>query len=264
MCPILFQFGGFRLPSYSAFAELGALLVFSFVYVRRDRMGLRGPDDFWLLLDTILLGGFAGGRLGYLATDPGLPPFQWRDLVFPLTSGFSAFGVFAGMAAGVLVLCRLRRLPLGRVADHLGAAMPFWMATSRLGCHLTGCCQGRPAGPSWPWTVTFTDPASACPPALLGVPLHPAQLYEALGDVVLGLVLVRLLGGTERDGLPSGWCAAGFLAGYGTLRFALEAVRADGVPWLGPFSLGQVCAGGCVLVGLLAARWSIRAGRAYA
>ena len=169
-------------------------------------MGLRGPDDFWLLLDAILLGGFAGGRLGYLATDPGLPPFQWRDLVFPLTSGFSAFGVFAGMAAGVLVLCRLRRLPLGRVADHLGVAMPFWMATSRLGCHLTGCCQGRPAGPSWPWTVTFTDPASACPPALLGVP--------APGPAVRGP------GG--RGAGPGAGAAAG---GHGTGRAAVRMVR---------------------------------------
>ena len=209
-------------------------------------MGLREPDDFWLLLNAILIGGFLGGRAGFLASEGGLPAGQ--GLVFPLTSGFSAFGVFAGMALGLLALCRLRRLPPGPILDHLCAILPIWIAAARLGCFLTGCCYGRPAGPSWPWTVTFTDPGAALPRALLGVPLHPAQLYEALGDLGLGLLLLRGLGGAGRDGWPAGTCAAVFLAGYGILRFGMEALRGDTVAGIGMLTLGQLQALGFVLL----------------
>jgi phosphatidylglycerol:prolipoprotein diacylglycerol transferase len=237
--PILFQAGAFRLTSYAAMAELGALLAFLLLWRRRKGMGLRGPDDYWLLLDALLLGGFLGGRLVYLATGGLRRPFHWQEAVFPLTNGFSVFGVAAGMGAALLVYARLRRLPGLRLADHVAAVLPFWMAVARVGCLLAGCCQGRPAAAGWPWRVTFTDPACAAPPALLGVPLHPAQLYEALGDLALGLVLAQVLARTQAGRLRTGTCTALFLAGYGLLRFALEFVRADADPWLGPLSVGQ-------------------------
>jgi phosphatidylglycerol:prolipoprotein diacylglycerol transferase len=248
--PILFQAGAFRLYSYSACAELGALVAFALLYARRGRIGLRGPDDYWLLLDALLLGGFLGGRVGYLATGGLVLPFHWREAVFPLTNGFSVFGVAAGMALGVWAFCRLRRHRFLGILDPVCAVLPFWMAIARIGCFLTGCCLGRSAGPARPWTVVFTDPACAAPRALLGVPVHPAQLYEALGDLVLGLVLVRILDLGRRG---PGACAAGFLAGYGALRFLLEFLRGDTVPGLGPLTQGQVLALGALAMGMVLA-----------
>jgi phosphatidylglycerol---prolipoprotein diacylglyceryl transferase len=249
MHPFLHPAGAFRLTSYSAMAELGAVLAFLLLWRHRRAMGLRGPDDYWLLLDAVLLGGFLGGRLVYLATGGLRLPFHWQEAVFPLTNGFSVFGVAAGMGVALLAYARLRRHAFLRILDPVAAVLPFWMATARVGCLLAGCCHGRPAGAGWPWTVTFTDPACAAPRALLGVPLHPAQLYEAAGDLVLGLVLARVLGRTEAGRARPGTCTAGFLVGYGVLRFALEFIRGDADPWLGPLSLGQGLALACVALG---------------
>jgi phosphatidylglycerol:prolipoprotein diacylglycerol transferase len=180
------------------------------------------------------------------------------DLVFPLTSGFSAFGVFAGMAAGVLCFCRLFRYPYRRTLDYLCAVLPFWLATARIGCFFTGCCYGRPVRHAWPWAVTFTDPASALPRALLGVPLHPSQLYEALGDLLLGLALLPVLRAAERGELPLGTSCCAFLAGYGLLRFGLEPFRGDALTW-GAISMGQFCA--LAFIALAMAGWlRLRAG----
>jgi phosphatidylglycerol:prolipoprotein diacylglycerol transferase len=248
MRPILFHLGSFQVSSYSVFAELGALLAFGFLYAKAGSMGLRVKDDFWFLVNSILLGGFAGGRIGFLATDPLPGTAHWKEYVFGLTSGFSVFGVVAGMALGILVFCRVLKYPYRRILDFLCAILPFWMATARIGCFFTGCCYGRPAGSRLPWAVTFTDPHSALPRALLGVPLHPAQLYEALGDLVLGLVLLRVLGRAERGRAPFGGACAGFLCGYGLLRLVTEVFRGDTEPGIGFITQGQVCALGFILV----------------
>jgi phosphatidylglycerol:prolipoprotein diacylglycerol transferase len=140
------------------------------------------------------------------------------------------------------------KYPYRRILDFLCAVLPFWIASARLGCFLTGCCYGRPVQSPWPWAVTFTDPHSALPRALLGVPLHPVQLYEALGDLVLGLLLLRVLGAAERGRSPFGGACAGFLCGYGLLRFAMEAFRGDAERGVGSISLGQIYALGFILV----------------
>jgi phosphatidylglycerol:prolipoprotein diacylglycerol transferase len=248
MCPILFHLGTFQLSSYSVFAELGALLAFGFLYAKTGRMGLRVKDDFWFLVNSILIGGFAGGRIGFLVTDPPPLAFPWKGYVFGLTSGFSVFGVFAGMAVGVLLFCRVLGYPYRRILDFLCTVLPFWIATARVGCFLTGCCYGRPVPSPWPWAVTFTDPRSALPRALLGVPLHPVQLYEALGDLLLGLLLLRVLARAERGRSSFGGACAGFLGGYGLLRLVMEAFRGDTQHGVGCISLGQVHALGFILV----------------
>ena len=216
-------------------------------------MGLRGRDQFWLLVNAVLLGGFLGGRLGFLATDPPVDAAQLKAVLFSLGGGFSFFGVFAGMALALLVLGRLLRVDPARLLDHWACVLPFWLATARLGCHLTGCCYGRAAG--LPWSVTFTDPGAALPRLLLGVPLHPAQLYEAAGDLVLGLVLLRVVRSPE----PEGTALAVFLAGYGALRFLVEGFRGDALGHAGPFSTGQLLAMGFLF--LAGAVWP-RRGRA--
>jgi phosphatidylglycerol:prolipoprotein diacylglycerol transferase len=59
---------------------------------------------------------------------------------------------------------------------------------------------------------------------LPSLPVHPTQLYEALGCLALTATLMLSLHPRKRfDGQV--FCA--FLAGYSVLRFALEYLRAD-------------------------------------
>ena len=56
-----------------------------------------------------------------------------------------------------------------------------------------------------------------------GVPLHPAQLYEAALDAALAVWLHRRLEG----GLPPGGAFWRYLGGYGVIRFAVQFLRDD-------------------------------------
>ncbi|MBI5203103.1 MAG: prolipoprotein diacylglyceryl transferase, partial [Elusimicrobia bacterium] len=80
---------------------------------------------------------------------------------------------------------------------------------------------------SLPRGVSFTDRRSLVPDALLGVKLHPSQLYESLGNLLVAGavwgVLQRRLEGKARPG-----CAfMTYVLLYSVLRFLVEFTRAD-------------------------------------
>ena len=89
-----------------------------------------------------------------------------------------------------------------------------------------------------------------------GVPRHPPQLYEALGE---GLVLFLALRALERRAAVGGWyrpglLSAAFLVGYGLVRFLVEFTRQPDRQLglvLGPLSMGQVLSATMPLVGML-------------
>lgn len=251
MHPILFSFGSFELRSYTVFAALGAWLAFWFLRRRRAEMGVFREEPFWVLVNLCLVSMFVFARLTYLATDapPGSLNF-WSSL-FAINSGFSVFGFVGGMFAGVYAFCRLYRLDYLKAVDLFSVALPLWLATARIGCFLTGCCYGSPAPPGLPWAVIFTHPASDMPLEWRGMPLHPAQIYEAVGDLLLAALLYGgVLRGIRRGRLPKGSAAAAYLAGYGILRIVLERFRGDTVPGIGPWTMGQVLSLGLCLVAL--------------
>jgi phosphatidylglycerol:prolipoprotein diacylglycerol transferase len=68
-------------------------------------------------------------------------------------------------------------------------------------------------------------------PRLLGVPLHPTQLYEAIGNLLIFTGLLRVvLPRLESGRLHSGALAAAYFGSYAALRFGLEFLRGDTVP----------------------------------
>ncbi len=228
MFPVLLEFGAIKIYSYGALIALGGAAALWLMSRRRKLMGLEREEDFWALLNLVLAGGFVGGRLLHLAeyTAPFSPEF-WSGLL-SLRTGFSAMGAFAGAAAACGIYCRRKKLPFLKFLDGLCLVAPLWHAFGRLGCLAAGCCYGRPA-PELSWAVTFRDPRGLVAPALLGRPLHPAQLYEAAAD----LALAALLWVWARPRADSGRWAPGVLAGayiggYCLIRFFLENFRADG------------------------------------
>ena len=57
----------------------------------------------------------------------------------------------------------------------------------------------------------------------LGLPLHPTQLYEAAGNLIIFLGLLLAHRGKTRDGAIFLW----YLLSYGALRFTVEMFRGD-------------------------------------
>jgi phosphatidylglycerol:prolipoprotein diacylglycerol transferase len=123
-------------------------------------------------------------------------------------------------------------MPMWKTCDFAGYGIPFGLFFGRMGCFLNGCCFGKPTtsflgahfpgrGAAWRAQVDAGLLPAGAPEAL---PVHPTQLYEALGCLAIFAVLYLWLRPRKRfDGQI--WFS--FLAAYAVLRSVLELVRAD-------------------------------------
>jgi phosphatidylglycerol:prolipoprotein diacylglycerol transferase len=145
-------------------------------------------------------------------------------------------GLFAGAAAGALVL-RARGESPRRYGEAGLPAVALGYAVARVGCFVNGDDFGAVSRLAWavrygPGTEAYADHVARgwiAPGAPLSLPVHPVQLDASL----LGLVMFLLMRRAPRGRLPL------FAAGYAAGRFALEFLRGDFVPVLGPLSLPQ-------------------------
>lgn len=146
--------------------------------------------------------------------------------------GLAYYGGLLGGTAAALWVLKRDRLPLLKVADITMTGVAMGLFFGRIGCFLAGCCYGvladHPPGTSFPaWSPAsegqFREGLLAHP-GMPSLPVHPTQLYEALGCLVLSVALSQWAPRRQRfDGQPT----LLFLLGYAVLRFLLEYVRAD-------------------------------------
>jgi phosphatidylglycerol:prolipoprotein diacylglycerol transferase len=128
-------------------------------------------------------------------------------------------------------------------------------AFGRLGCFFNGCCYGRPC--SLPWAVTFPPPH-----VMAGIPVHPTEIYEALGNLIIFAGLTAFYRHKRYDGQV--WWL--YVLGYGILRFVVELFRGDyDTYYFGHLSIGQLIAMTMIavaVVALAASRRRVRLGTA--
>jgi phosphatidylglycerol:prolipoprotein diacylglycerol transferase len=140
-------------------------------------------------------------------------------------------GLIASSVFGVWFLKR-EGVPLYGGMDIAAISISLGLVFGRLGCFLGGCCFGvhtdRPFGLSFPpfspasesqWRAGLLEA-----PHLQSLPVHPTQLYEALGCLVITVFLLFWLRPRKRF---AGQVFLSFIALYAILRFVLEHWRAD-------------------------------------
>jgi phosphatidylglycerol:prolipoprotein diacylglycerol transferase len=254
MHPEAFRIGGYFQSTYGVMVTL-AFLSGLWMSMRLGRKAGFHPDVLLNLGIYVALGALVGAKLMMVVTDLGF--YLRHPLELFSLSTFRAGGIFFGGLISALVVAvlylRHKRLPGWVVADTFAPGLALGHAIGRTGCFLAGCCWGQPT--ALPWAVTFTNPvAHEMFGTPLWVPVHPAQLYEALGVAgIFGLVYYRY----HRPHHPGGLIGL-YLALYGILRFGLEFVRAhdQSNPLLGPLVLEQWVA----LVLAAAGAWLVFAG----
>ncbi|MEI7529656.1 MAG: prolipoprotein diacylglyceryl transferase family protein [Elusimicrobiota bacterium] len=224
MMHILFSWGGFEVHTAPAMAGVSVLIAFLYFRTRSAAAGL-SEEDLWTLLSAMALGVMGGAVLFYAVAYSGGAVESLKTLfVRRQVPGGSFWGSFWVTMLLAWAYCRARKLAGPPVYDLIALSAMLALAVMRLGCLANGCCYGMPTG--LPWGVTFTDPRCSVPSALLGVALHPVQLYEAAGCLSVFLaghfVLLR------RARLPHGGVFVFCVVCYSALRFALDFVRAGG------------------------------------
>ena len=188
--------------------------------------------------------------------------FAWAEF---WNGGLAYYGgLILASITGIRFL-RREGFPVGKGVDMVGAVLPLGLFFGRLGCFLGGCCFGLPTHSALSVIFPGGSPASyeqaelglLRDKSLPSLPVHPTQLYEALGCLAIAAWLLLWTQPRKRF---DGQVLLAFLIAYAVLRFALEFIRADdrGVfyglstsQWIG---LGSVIA--CAAVWKRAAAWS--------
>lgn len=234
MFPKLFQVGGFSLPTYGLLVALAFLTALALASKYAKRLGLDSEKIVNLGVYCALMG-MLGAKILMIALDPEFRAHPAE--IFSLSTLQSAGIFFGGFILAIvfaLVYMRVQKLPVLPTCDVFAPAVAIGHGIGRLGCFAAGCCWGKPT--HLPWAVTFTNP-DATTGVPLGIPLHPTQLYEAFGEGLICLFLVRMLNREHRDGAVIG----AYLVLYGLLRFGVEFLRMhdSSNPLGGPFTLEQ-------------------------
>ena len=227
MHPVLFHIGSFELASYGLMTALGYACAAWYLTPRLKTCGIKqlDKDTFWNLLFIAFVGALVGGKLLFIILSwPQLGATVAEKLsrvVHELRYGFVFFGGLVVAVSALVWYMHRKKLPLLKTSDFLIVGLPLGHALGRIGCFLAGCCYGKPT--SLPWGVRFTDPHTLVPPELVGVPLHPTQLYETAANFALFLLLHYASKKPHKEGqilVAYVWC-------YALLRFCIEFLRGD-------------------------------------
>jgi phosphatidylglycerol:prolipoprotein diacylglycerol transferase len=215
--PVLFSLGRLTIYSYGFMIAVG---IVAGLFLARRQAAQEGIDQdkiidiaFYCLLAALI-----GARLLFVLMN--FQEYTAHPLdIFKIWQGGLVFygGLLPAVVIGLWYIKRLD-LPLWQIADIIAPSLALGHAFGRIGCFLAGCCFGRTC--TLPWAVTFTNPQSLAPQ---GIPLHPTQLYSALGLLVLFAFLLFL----RKKKTFQGELFWTYLLCYAVGRFFLEFLRGD-------------------------------------
>ncbi len=172
---------------------------------------LGGPQVFWQLV-LVHLCGLAGAGLWAQKLE-GSPK---------LSRPFGYYGGVIGAAASTVIVGGLGGNTMFLLA-LVAMEAPWLQSLGRLRCLVQGCCHGSEA-PEGVGIRYWTSRSRVCTLGdLRGVPLHPTPLYSILGNVVIGVLLLRLWS----LGAAFGLIAGTYLMLAGVARFVEESYRGE-------------------------------------
>lgn len=142
-----------------------------------------------------------------------------------------------------------------KVVDFTAPAIALGLAFGRIGCFLHGCCFGKRT--FLPWGIRFPMGSDVWRSQRdLGMilayqkpfPVHPTQLYEAVGCLFIFFFLYFRFHSQRRN---PGQVLGAFLVLYGILRSCCEIFRDDmrGLFWFG-ISTSQIISVPLVIIGM--------------
>jgi len=184
-------------------------------------MAQRHADDLFFYCT---LGIIIGGRLGYATF---YQPELWTDFSSPgLVSwgvlrlwdgGMSFHGGLIGVVLAIAFVAWRGGLSFMRVCDYIAVNVGFGMMFGRLANFINGELWGRAVTSDVPWAMIF--------PGAGPEPRHPSQLYQALGEGLLVIVVMLCLFWLTRARFRTGLLVGAFTVVISIARFVVEFFR---------------------------------------
>lgn len=230
MYPVIFTFpdwfpiiGGHALHFYGLMIAVGFLL--ALVYIRREahRIGIEAKlvEDLFFYL---IVSGIVGARILFFVNSSKLT----LDDPLAFFRVWEGGLVFQGgvLACIVVTVWYARKINISffRIADVFAPALALGHGLGRIGCLFAGCCYGKPAPDSFPFSIIFPlhEHGGIAPS---GVPLYPTQIFEAVGEFLIFYILLRY---RFKKTFEGGVVLLYFIL-YSILRSTVEVFRGDHV-----------------------------------
>jgi phosphatidylglycerol:prolipoprotein diacylglycerol transferase len=223
LSPVLLDLGFFQLRWYSLAYLAGIFLGYWYLLKLLKQPGApmarRHADD---LVFYASLGIIFGGRLGYVLFY-NLPHYLDHpiDILKLWDGGMSFHGGVIGTSLGILYLARREGLQWLRLHDYVACCVPFGLFFGRLANFVNAELWGAPT--NVPWAVRFPEVVGGL--QILGPPRHPSQLYEALLEGVVLMIILGLMFWRSQARYEPGKLVGAFIFFYGIFRFGVEFVR---------------------------------------
>jgi phosphatidylglycerol:prolipoprotein diacylglycerol transferase len=182
------------------------------------------PDLIWNMGLVVVFSALVGSKILLIISDFEYYSQNLREIFsfYTLRSmGVYYGGLLLALASAAWFL-KSRHLPFWKTADLAAPGIAIGQAIGRLGCLSAGCCYGKSA--HIPWSITFTNPYAHDNAGVpLNIPLHPTQVYESLGAILLFAFLTWHLPRKRMHGQ----ILIEYIILYATLRFLIEIFRGD-------------------------------------
>jgi phosphatidylglycerol:prolipoprotein diacylglycerol transferase len=218
--PDIIRFGGFAIRWYSMMYLLGYIIGYQ-ILKRRKQKKLFEVSDLGLenFISYLVVGMLLGARifyvlfynLDYYAQNPLEALMIWHG-------GLSFHGAAFGMTVSAWLFGRKYKVPFFQVTDSLVISAGPGLFLGRIGNFINAELYGRQT--DLPWAMIFpTDEKQ--------LPRHPSQLYQGFTEGLLLWFLLNFLQKylLKKNLYKDGYLSAGFLMGYGVLRFLIEFTR---------------------------------------
>lgn len=220
------------LHTYGVLVAGGFLVAMTLAGRAAERAGL-SREKVLDLSFGILVAAMIGSRVLFIIVN-------WDEYAHDLTGifefwkgGLVFYGGFLGAVLFSLWYMRKHEMSFFAYADALGPTVAIGQALGRLGCFSAGCCWGGACDAHFPLAARFPPESLAyqsqasthliAPGAATTLPIHPTQLYEALGCALLFLFLTFWRSRKRFNGE----LLALYLMLYAPLRALVEIFRGD-------------------------------------
>ena len=248
-------FTGISIPiyAYGFMLMVGFLVVIFVARIKAKSEGINPEDISNLGIYTIFVG-ILGGRTFYVIQNLGSYKHNILDIFKIYEGGLVFYGGLLASIAAVIVYTKIRNLPVLKTIDIIAYAFALGIIFGRIGCFLNGCCWGDVCSPDLPWAVTFPKSVDVNSiidgsPAFLhhlglglvsvsdsrSLPIHPTQIYSALGNLSIFFIINAFFKHRRRDGeITLMFCAL-----YSVMRFTVEIFRDDNPPLFDGMTISQ-------------------------
>ena len=203
-------------------------------------------DDIFSFIATGIVFLLIGARVfstlvydtsGIYFKKPWLIFWPFQNGRFTGLAGMSYHGGFIGGLLGMIFWCWRHKVSFFKWSDAMVTAIPLGYTFGRIGNFMNGELYGRITTAPWgmvfphaekfssslPWVREFMQKIGMkANTALVNLPRHPSQLYEAFFE---GLVLFSIIWLLRKKKPFDGFSGGIYTAGYGIFRFFIEYFR---------------------------------------